>query len=267
MIRKPAVAGKFYPASDKELSDVVKECIVADAAREKVLGIVSPHAGLMYSGSVAGAVYSEIEFPQTFIMIGPNHTGLGKPVSIVSTGRWEMPNGTVEVDTVIADALKAQSDIFEENELAHLMEHSLEVQLPFMLHFSPDIKIVPITITAKSISLCSALGDAIAEVIKNADYPVTIVASSDMSHYVRDFVARLNDEKAIEKINDLDPEGLFNIVRKESISMCGVVPVTAMLFAAKKLGAKEGRLVKYITSGDVTGDKDSVVGYAGMTIK
>ena len=267
MLRRPAVSGKFYPSSRKELSEIIQKNTDADAKKEKVIGIVSPHAGLMYSGMVAGAVYSEIEFPKTFILIGPNHTGLGKPVSIVSSGKWEMPNGTAEVDTAVAEALKARSEIFEENELAHLMEHSLEVQLPFMLHFSPDIKIVPITIMANTLKVCSAVGEAVADVIKETDYPVTIVASSDMSHYVSDVVARRNDAKAIEKVIELDPEGLFSIVKKQSISMCGVIPVTAMLYAAARLGSKEGRLVKYMTSGEITDDMDNVVGYAGMTVK
>ena len=267
MKREPAVAGQFYPSSSSELTEMVGGYTDAGCEKESAIGIVSPHAGLMYSGMVAGAVFSRIRFPKTFIMIGPNHTGLGRPVSIMSAGQWHMPTGKVEIDTGIADSLKGHSDIFEENGLAHQMEHSLEVQLPFMLYFSSGIKIVPITMMPGPLEACRLVGEALAEAVKSAGYPVTIVASSDMSHYVTDSTAREKDRKAIECIMALDPEGLFNTVKNENISMCGVVPVTSMLYAARKLGAKEASLVKYMTSGEVSGDYDYVVGYAGLTVK
>ena len=267
MIRKPAVAGQFYQSSPSKLSEEIGSCIVKDVKKERAIGIVSPHAGIMYSGKVAGAVFSGIEFPETFILVGPNHTGLGHSVAIMSSGTWQVPTGELKIDEKLAAALKDQDDIFSENNLAHSMEHSLEVQLPFIIHFSSDVKIVPVTMRTDSLDDCRAVGEAIADVIMNTSYPVTIVASSDMSHYVSDSEARSKDKDAIEEIVNLDPEGLYRKVRTKGISMCGVVPVTVMLYAANKLGAKEARLVKYMTSGEVSGDNSYVVGYAGMIVK
>ncbi|MDH4028652.1 MAG: AmmeMemoRadiSam system protein B [Nitrospirota bacterium] len=267
MKREPAVAGQFYPSSPSELSEMVKEYTGAAPGRMRVTGVVSPHAGLMYSGRVAAAVFSGIEFPDTFILLGPNHTGIGSRVSIMSSGEWRMPTGRLKIDSDIAGRLKAHCSLFEENAAAHQMEHSLEVQLPFILYNSSDVKIVPVTMMSCSLEQCRLTGEAIADVIMSAGYPVTIIASSDMSHYISDAAARKRDKMAIERITALDPEGLYNTVRDEGISMCGVVPVTSMLFAALKLGAQEASLVKYMTSGEVSGDFDYVVGYAGITVK
>jgi len=267
MKRKPAVAGQFYPSSPAKLSEQVRVYTNKDAVKEDVIGIVSPHAGLMYSGAVAGAVFSKIKFPHTFIVIGPNHTGLGSPVSIMLSGEWQMPTGELEINEGLARKIAEKSDIIEEDTLAHSMEHSLEVQLPFILYYSSDVKIVPIVIMADSLEICRSTGEAIADAIKGSGDPVVIVASSDMSHYVTDVMARKKDTRAIDRVLALDPEGLYNTVRKEGISMCGFMPVTTMLFAARKLGAKEAELVKYMTSGEVSGDYDYVVGYAGMIVK
>jgi AmmeMemoRadiSam system protein B len=267
MIRKPAVAGQFYNSSPVELSEEIRGYIADDVKKEHAIGIVSPHAGIMYSGKVAGAVFSAVEFPQTFILVGPNHTGLGNPVSIMSSGVWQIPTGELHIDEKLANYLKMKSDIFREDKLAHTMEHSLEVQLPFIIHFSSDVNIVPIAMMTDSVEDCRLAGEAIADAVKNAGYPVVVAASSDMSHYVSDSAARSRDKMAIDKIISLDPEGLYETVRHNDISMCGVIPVTTMLFAAKKLGAKEAGLVKYMTSGEISGDKDYVVGYAGMLVK
>jgi len=267
MIRKPAVAGQFYEASRSGLTAQVKPYVETEHSKECVVGIVSPHAGLMYSGAVAGAVYSRIKFPQTFILIGPNHTGLGSPVSIMSSGAWQMPTGTLNVDESIAVQLKEQTQLVEEDSNAHSLEHSLEVQLPFILYYSSAVKIVPVIMMTDSLEICKTVGDSIADIIGKSKYPVTIVASSDMSHYVTDFTARQLDKKAISRMLDLDPEGLHKTVREEGISMCGVIPVTTMLYAARRLGAEKAELVKYMTSGEVSGDYDYVVGYAGLVIK
>ncbi len=267
MIRKPAVAGQFYDSSPSKLSKDIKGYIAGDVKKENAIGIVSPHAGIMYSGRVAGAVFSAVEFPETFILIGPNHTGLGNPVAIMSSGVWQIPTGELQIDEELANNLKMKSDIFREDKLAHTMEHSLEVQLPFIVHFSSDVSIVPVAMMTDSVEDCRLVGEAIADVVKDAGYPVVIAASSDMSHYVSDSAARSRDKMAIDKIIGLDPEGLYKTVRSNEISMCGVIPVTTMLFAAKKLGAKEAGVVKYMTSGEVSGDKDSVVGYAGILVK
>jgi|Deesub1362A_J573_1020465.scaffolds.fasta_scaffold00396_3 hypothetical protein len=267
MIRRPAVAGQFYSSSPSALSREVDRYTDADARRERAIGVLSPHAGLMYSGRVAGAVYSRIEPPHTFVLLGPNHTGVGKPVSIMSSGRWQIPTGEVEIDRDLSERLLEQSKDLSEDTLAHSMEHSLEVQLPFILHFATDIKIVPIVFMVDSLEVCRSVGVVIAEVIKGVGYPVTIVASSDMTHYENDSVARKKDQKAIDMILSLDPEGLYRTVKHNSISMCGYIPAVTMLYAVNELGAREAVLVKYMTSGEVSGDYGYVVGYAGVIIK
>jgi AmmeMemoRadiSam system protein B len=267
MKRKPAVAGQFYPSSPSRLSDQVREYINKDAVKEKAIGVVSPHAGLMYSGAAAGAVFSKITFPRTFVLIGPNHTGFGSSVSIMLSGQWEIPTGELAINEDLAGKIAERSDVIEADTMAHSMEHSLEVQLPFILYYSNDVKIVPIVMMSDSLETCRLTGEAIADAIKELKDSVTIVASSDMSHYVTDATARNKDKKAIDRVLALDPEGLYNTVRDEGISMCGFMPVTSMLFAALKLGAKKAELVKYMTSGEVSGDYDYVVGYAGMIIK
>ncbi len=267
MKRSPAVAGQFYYGTASKLKSQVEQYILAEAAKEKVIGIISPHAGLMYSGHVAGAVYSSIEFPKTFVLIGPNHTGLGSNVSIMTSGQWEIPTVTFEIDEELAGKIaKAAPDISEDVK-AHLFEHSLEVQLPFIAYFSGSVKIVPITVMNASLQECEAIGNGIADAVKEAGYDVVIAASSDMSHYVPDAVARKLDEFAIDEILRLNPEGLYNTVQNQNISMCGFLPATIMLYAAKALGAKEARLVKYATSGDVSGDYEHVVGYAGVVVR
>jgi AmmeMemoRadiSam system protein B len=267
MKRKPAVAGQFYSASSSGLSKEVQKYIQVSPVKEKAIGVVSPHAGLIYSGSVAGAVYSRIEFPHTFILLGPNHTGLGKPLSIMTRGEWEIPTGSLRIDETLARKILKHSGIIEEDSFAHSMEHSLEVQIPFIIHFSSDVKIVPVTMMTNSLDHCRLVGETMADAIKDTEYSITIVASSDMSHYEADSVARTKDKKAIDRILSLDPEGLYQIVVKEGISMCGFIPATTMLYAAKKLGAKDATLVKYMTSGDVSGDYGYVVGYAGIIVK
>lgn len=267
MRRMPAVAGQFYYDSPEMLSAQVERYIEKGLKREKVTGILSPHAGLMYSGAVAGAVYSRIEFPDTFIIIGPNHTGLGKPISIMSSGEWEMPNGVVQIDGSLAEKILKASDEVEDNSYAHLREHSLEVQLPFMQFFSKEFKIVPIVMMVSDLESCLNVGQAIADAIKETNYPVVIVASSDMTHYEPDEEARKKDKKALDKIIALDPEGLHKTVMRERISMCGYAPTVTMLKASIILGAKSAVLVRYMTSGDVSGDYFHVVGYAGVLIK
>ncbi|GBE03873.1 MAG TPA: AmmeMemoRadiSam system protein B [Nitrospirae bacterium] len=266
MKRKPAVAGQFYPASSPDLSRQVDSFITPDAKKEEAIGIVAPHAGLIYSGGVAGEVYSKIRMPHTIILIGPNHTGLGRPVSIMSSGSWQMPTGALNINEEIAERLKEKTGLIQEDTAAHTTEHSLEVQLPFILHFSGDTMIVPITMMTDSLDVCREVGEAIADVIKGTEHSVLIAASSDMSHYETDTTARRKDNMAIKRILDMDPEGLYAAVINENISMCGTIPVATMLYAARKLGAKESRLVKYMTSGETSGDYGYVVGYAGIII-
>ncbi len=300
MHRQPAVAGRFYQGTHEGLRRQVEQYIIPGVPRVRALGILSPHAGLMYSGSTAGAVYSRIELPETFVLIGPNHTGLGAPVSLMAAGTWETPLGRVELDEPLAAAILAGSRRIREDALAHLREHSLEVQLPFIQYFKTDFTIVPIQMLDTRLETCLDVGRAVAGAIKDRGQgpgvrgqgedqekhrsaegnseprtpnselsrrAVLIVASSDMSHYEPADEAKEKDHKAILRILDLDPEGLYRTVRDVGISMCGFGPAVAMLAACKALGATTAELVKYTNSGEVSGDYEQVVGYAGVVIR
>lgn len=266
MLRHSAVAGYFYQGSPAALKSQVEEFVVPGTAKVKALGILSPHAGLMYSGAVAGAVYSRIELPDTFVLIGPNHTGLGAPVSLMAHGEWETPLGRVGIDEPLAAAILKQSRRIQEDTLAHLREHSLEVQLPFIQYLKETFTIVPLQVLDTRLETCLELGRAVAAAIKETSQNTLIVASSDMSHYEPAEVARKKDEKAIRHVLDLDPEGLYHTVRDHGISMCGFGPAVAMLSACKALGATKAELVKYMNSGEVSGDFNQVVGYAGVVV-
>lgn len=274
MFRHPAVAGHFYSSSPEGLKKQVQGFIIPNAEKVSALGILAPHAGLIYSGPVAGAVYSRIELPETFVLIGPNHTGLGAPVSIMAHGAWETPLGTVTIDEPLAASIMKHSPRIQEDSLAHLREHSLEVQLPFIQHFKKAFTIVPIQMLDVRLATCLEVGRAVAEAIsecgmRNAECKssgVLIVASSDMSHYEPAERAKEKDFKAIHHILNLDPEGLCHTVRDSGITMCGYGPAAAMLAACKALGAVKAELVRYANSGDVSGDYDQVVGYAGIVV-
>ncbi|MGE5172869.1 MAG: AmmeMemoRadiSam system protein B [Betaproteobacteria bacterium] len=282
MIRQPAVAGHFYNSSPEALKKQVEGFIIPAAQRRKAIGIVAPHAGLIYSGPVAGAVYSSIELPDTYILIGPNHTGLGAPVSVMAKGSWETPLGTVAIDETLAASILSRSSRIQEDTLAHLREHSLEVQLPFIQYFKKDFRIVPVQMLDTRLETCLEVGRAMAAAIqerreqkaesrgerddKSTTGNVLIIASSDMSHYERAATAKEKDYKAIQQILNLDPEGLFRTIKNYGVTMCGYGPAVAMLVAAKALGTTKAELIKYANSGDVSGDYDQVVGYAGVII-
>ncbi|MBI5847686.1 MAG: AmmeMemoRadiSam system protein B [Nitrospirae bacterium] len=266
MRRTPAVAGRFYDGTRAGLGRQVEQLVSSGLPPMGAVGIMVPHAGLIYSGTVAGQVYSSIAMPKTFIMLGPNHTGLGHAVSIMDEGAWEVPTGSLNIDSSLARRICKGTSLAVNDSQAHAYEHSLEVQLPFIVHFSRDVSIVPIALMSASYDNCSELAEAIAKAIEAVEYPVTILASSDMSHYVSDKVARQKDSRAIEKMLGLDPRGLYDTVMHERISMCGVLPATVMLIAAQLLGARNARLINYMTSGEVSGDYDSVVGYAGIVL-
>ncbi|MFH1238505.1 MAG: AmmeMemoRadiSam system protein B [bacterium] len=267
MLRKPAVAGQFYEGEAKRLKRQLEQYIEPQAKKEEALGIMVPHAGYMYSGKVAGTVYSRITIPQTFIIIGPNHHGMGVPTAVMAEGSWETPLGTIAIDTETARKILTNSSVLKEDASAHIYEHSLEVQLPFMQYFSGDFEIVPITMRDYSQSTCQDLGEAIAKAVKESPKKIVIVASSDMTHYENRQTAEKKDKSVIEEILKLNPEGLLNTVVRNSVSMCGSGPTAVMLFACKKLGAKKATLTFYNTSGDITGDYDEVVGYAGIIVQ
>jgi AmmeMemoRadiSam system protein B len=270
LIRKPAVAGQFYPASKSHLESEVRKYLSASGKKRDCIGVVSPHAGYIYSGPVAGALFASVNVPQRVIVISPNHTGEGAAAAIMPEGIWEMPSGNVEIDSALSKELMANCSDLKADIRAHIAEHSLEVQLPFLQYCRPDLKIVPLTVSHLRFDICDKIGKAIAKTIKadavSHKEGILIVASSDMTHYEPQTIAKTKDKLAIERVLALDPKGLLDICAKERITMCGVIPATIMLIAAKELGATKGELIKYATSGDISGEMEAVVGYAGMMV-
>ncbi len=274
-IRQPAVAGRFYPGNAQHLRAAVEtfttprasaEPTVETETRIPAVGCVVPHAGYVYSGAVAGAVFRRLELPRRCLILCPNHTGMGEPLAIMSLGAWHTPLGDVPVDAELAEALKAAMPLLSEDQAAHRYEHALEVQLPFLQVLRPGFQFVPITVGTSNFEALSALGDAIGKLLAELSEPALVVASSDMNHYESDTVTRAKDRRAIDQILALDPRGLYDTVRQGNISMCGYGPATIMLTAARKMGATKAELIRYATSGDVSGDRDMVVGYAGIAV-
>jgi hypothetical protein len=265
-VRPPAVAGQFYPGTRGSLLAVLDRCMSARVEPAKVLGLVVPHAGYLYSGATAGATYARAVIPDRVAVLSPNHTGIGRPMAVWAKGSWETPLGAADVDEELAGALLRRCPDAAADQMAHLREHSLEVQLPFIQRRNPAAKILPITLGTHEEHRLRALGEALAEVISQAGRPALVVASSDMTHYESAAAARQKDELALARILALDPSGLLGTVRKHGITMCGAAPVAAMLWAAKALGARKCELVEYTHSGAVTGDDSQVVGYAGLIV-
>jgi hypothetical protein len=269
LIRPPAVAGRFYTGDPEALRQEVCTHLsqASQPAPVRALGCVVPHAGYMYSGHVAGAVFARLEIPELCLVICPNHTGVGRALAIISEGAWETPLGNVPVDSPVAAALKQTCPLLQEDSTAHRGEHAAEVELPFLQLLQPRLRFVPIALGTGNYDALEQLGDAIADVIAAHDGPVLIVASSDMNHYESDAITRAKDSSAIEPILALDARALYRAVTERHISMCGFGPVVAMLTAARKLGATSAELVKYATSGDISGDLNRVVGYAGIMVR
>jgi len=267
IVRHPAVAGRFYPRDRETLLDNVQSYLSPGATALPALGCVAPHAGYIYSGPVAGAVYAQVDVPQRCIVLCPNHTGRGQPLAIMSTGAWETPLGPVPIDSDLADTLKQQLPLLTEDSDAHRSEHAIEVQLPFLQSRRPHFTFVPIALGTGQFEILEQLGEGVAEVVRAQDERILIVASSDMNHYESERITRVKDHKAIERMLVLDARGLFDVVMEEDISMCGFGPAVVMLTAAKRLGARSAELVKYATSGDVSGDREMVVGYAGVVVR
>ena len=267
--RKPCVAGRFYPAGTDELKSELKQYLKANSP-EKALAVIVPHAGYVYSGAVAGAVFARTVIPDDVILIGPNHTGAGSPVSVMAEGEWETPLGKVPVNTKLARLILDGDDsngAFTEDNTAHLGEHSLEVQLPFIQTLNPRASIVPITVMSAGPEECALMGAAIAGAIKAWKGDVLIVISSDMNHYEEELKTRTKDGYAIEQIKALSPDGLLDVTSRLGISMCGAVPAAIGMNAAIALGATEARVVRYATSATASGDFFEVVGYAGIAIR
>ena len=269
-IRLPAVAGKFYPAKADELNKQIRSFLGdGQAAKIEALGCMLPHAGYMYSGNVAVKTASRINIKNRVILLGPNHTGEGQAFSIMTKGIWQTPLGKVNIDTDFAGKLLTSSKYLEEDSLAHLYEHSLEVELPILQYFKTDFKIVPIALASSDAASLKALGKEIAHtILESGEKDSTLIlASSDMTHYEPQSSAERKDKQAIQAILDLDEDMLMERIIRLDITMCGYAPVVVMLSAAKLLGAKSAQLIKYQTSGDITGDKSAVVGYAGIIIQ
>lgn len=267
MVRPPAVAGTFYPSEPQELARQVDEMSPATASRTRALACVVPHAGYMYSGHVAGAVYASLQLPTRFILLGPRHFPRGASMAIWTTGSWQTPLGEAPIDSPLARAMACACPNLREDVVAHEREHSIEVQLPFLQRISGDFYFVPIVLASDRYPVLEDLGQAIAKVLKAQSEPVLLIASSDMNHYESDAITREKDGRAIERILALDPRGLYDRVRTEGITMCGYAATVAMLVAVIELGARTADLVRYATSSDVNHDFDNAVGYAGIIIR
>lgn len=265
-VRPPAVAGMFYEAQADRLQRDVRSHLPADAAAEPALGAIVPHAGYVYSGPVAGAVFARLRIPASVVILCPNHTGRGAAAAVDPSDAWRTPLGDAEVDRRLADKILSLAPSLETDSEAHRREHSLEVQLPFLQVLRPDARFVPICLGRPNLALCRELGEALATLREEEPEPPLLLASSDMNHYESRTVGRRKDDLALDRIAAIDPEGLFRVVLEESISMCGFLPATALLYAARAEGAKTARVVARRDSGDETGDVSSVVGYAGVVL-
>lgn len=289
-VREPVVAGQFYPGNAQELRTQIKECFLDSRGigsipeikqgTKKPRGMVVPHAGFVYSGAIATHSYSflaENGFADTFVILGPNHSGRGSGVSVMTEGVWKTPLGEISINTQLAEQI--QTGIIDKDETAHSYEHSIEVQLPFLQFISGENKfeIVPICLMMQDYETSQEIGNILASVIKKSKKSIVVIASSDFSHAgfnymsmppagvkVEDYAER-QDKKAISRILDMDPEGLINIVQQENITMCGYGPVSAMLVASKELGAKKVDLLKYGTSCEVY-PSSSCVGYGALVV-
>lgn len=266
LVRAPAVAGRFYSSHREDLlREIHQYTISKEPTRISAIGCIAPHAGYMYSGHVAGAVFSRIEIPQHCVILCPNHTGMGVPLAVMTIA-WATPLGEVAPGTELAAQLMRRFPLLEENSAAHRAEHAIEVQLPFLQVEQKNLQIVPIAVGVSDFEILLGLGEALADVVGTAENKALIIASSDMNHYESDAITRVKDRKAIDRVLALDARGLWETVMNEDISMCGFGPTVIMLTAANILGATSATLVRYATSGDVSGDFERVVGYAGVIV-
>lgn len=266
MLRLPAVAGQFYPGNPRELSALVERYTRQEKAPNKTnaRACLVPHAGYIYSGAVAGAVFERISLPTKILLIGVRHYPRGEALAILSEGSWRTPLGDVAIDTELAVKLRKACPALREDSVAHSREHSLEVELPFLQVLDPGFTFVPVAVGTLHFEELKETGEGFARVLAEYKGDVLIVTSSDMNHYEDDETTRKKDQKAIAKMLSLDAAGLYDTCRSEKISMCGLGPAITMLTAMKHLGVAKAEVVRYATSGDVSGDREAVVGYAGM---
>jgi len=265
-VRNPVVAGRFYSASEEGLKKELKGLIADRKEQIDAIGVISPHAGYACSGCVAGELFPSIKQKSTYIILGPNHTGYGKRFGLDAERSWKTPLGEVKINKKIAGEILERSEYIEKDTTCHDLEHSIEVQLPFLQYLNKDFTFVPIVISARDPEAYKKIGRELAGLIGSMKDKPLIIASSDMTHYEPDESAKKKDKMAIDRILKLDLDGFLDTVAKYRISMCGLGPAAIMLEAAIMLGAKKAKLIKYATSGDVLGDYSSVVGYAGVAI-
>ncbi len=279
-IRRPTHAGTFYSADAESLRDQIESCFlhmfgpgklpkIEKRKLEKIVGLICPHAGYVYSGPVAANAFYELTTdgkPDTVVLLGPNHTGYGSALGVMNQGIWRTPLGDVEIDSEVANELARKTAILDIDESAHRYEHSLEVQLPFLQYmFENTFKIVPICFQLQDITSADEIGNALAKVLVNKN--AVIIASSDFTHYESRPQARRKDKSAINAVKAMDASMFLSIIEKENITACGYGPIAALIIAARGLLAREVNLLSYKTSGDITGDTTSVVGYAAMALR
>ena len=266
MLRPPAVAGRFYPSDPAELTALIRKYTKVEPAITpiRVKACLVPHAGYMYSGQVAGAVFGRIAIPRKILLLGVRHFPRGEPMAILLNGAWRTPLGDAPIDELLARELHSEWPLLREDSVAHRAEHSLEVQLPFLQVLAPEFTFVPVALGTVRFDDVVAVGEAIGRLLAAAKEDVLLLTTSDLNHYEDDATTRVKDGKAIEQLLALDARGLYDTCRNGEISMCGLGPAVAMLTALRALGAKRAELVRYATSANVSGDTSSVVGYAGM---
>jgi AmmeMemoRadiSam system protein B len=269
VLRLPAVAGRFYPSNPAELTAIIARFTKTQSNVEKVAvkACLLPHAGYVYSGSVAGAVFARMTLPRKILILGVRHFPRGEQAAILSNGAWRTPLGDAPIDQSLAQALLAACPLLREDDVAHSQEHSLEVQLPFLQVLAPGFMFVPVALGTVRFEDLVSVGEAVAEVLARTREEILLLTTSDLNHYEDDATTRVKDRKAIERLLALDARGLYDTCRNERISMCGLGPAVSMIVALQRLGAKDAKLAKYATSADVSGDTSAVVGYAGMIFK
>jgi AmmeMemoRadiSam system protein B len=279
-VRRPCQAGAFYEGNAESLKRQIKECFLSNLGPRKipevavkgprrVVGLVCPHAGYMYSGPVAAHSYYELAVdgkPDVVFLFGPNHTGMGSGLAVMKEGFWRTPLGDVEIDEQAAERLVREAKIIDVDDSAHSYEHSIEVQLPFLQYlYGNGFKIVPVCFLMQDLSSVKEVGEATAKIA--ADMNAVVIASSDMTHYETQQSAERKDRKALAAVEALDADRFYSTVETNRVTACGYGPIAALMTAAKTLGVKEAKLLCYRTSGDVTGDYSSVVGYAAVCFK
>lgn len=268
MSRQPFVAGRFYDGDPGRLKASVDACLALGEGRSEAPTLLAmvPHAGYVYSGGVCGKTLAQANLAPAVLLLGPNHTGFGTRFSLWTEGNWAIPGAELPVDEELARAVLAADPAIKADTLAHVREHSLEVILPFLARLNPATTIAPLSVSSNLFEELKRVGQAIGRALKAFPRPVSMVVSSDMSHYISSDLARELDSMALDAAVALDPARLFETVRMNEITMCGVRPMTVGLFAALELGATRAEVAAYANSGDVTGDKDQVVGYAGVLV-